>query len=249
MAASLNAPGPPPAPHAPPPAYQSDPGYVNANNTYNQQETDLQAFLNANRSQALIQFGAPSLLHGLGFNVDPNTASAAAANPYSIYALLGKGRDEATRGITNNLAARGLLHSGDYGFLNGKNAQNYGQGLYTAEQQLLAALSGQYQSYLQQHSANQQARDSAQQQAYQWYLANPPPATSQDALYGLGTGGAQGDAAAALARLLSPTTLLRTLDDRQWRDAGGSSTPPPAAPAPAPSPGPAPIGNLTNLLK
>ncbi len=131
------------APANPAGAIISDPGVALANLQRAQTVEQANAGLNAARSQALIGFGAPDLVKGLGFTVDPNTAAAASANQYSTVANLGHQQNILHRHLLNSLAGRGLLHSGDLGYQTGEQTRNYGQALYGAQSNLLDQL-GQY---------------------------------------------------------------------------------------------------------
>ena len=131
------------------------------------------AYLRQGRSQALINYGDPGLAQALGLEVDPNTASAASANQFSTLAQLGRQNERGVRGIFNSLAGRGLLHSGDTGYLQGQQALTQGQNLYNAYQGLLGNLNQQLGGYL---GTTQQANDAYTQallQAFAQLGANP----------------------------------------------------------------------------
>lgn len=76
-----------------------------------------------------------------------------AGNPYSILNLLKQSDADNTRAYMNNLAARGILRSGETGYQAGQEAKLYGQALYKAQQELAALLSGYQQDYLGEQSA------------------------------------------------------------------------------------------------
>lgn len=141
---------PRPRPAAPNPlaGVITDPSVVQAGLARNQTLGNANALLRQQRSQALIGFGSPTLAASLGGAVDPNTAAAAGANPYSTVAGLTHANDLARRHIINSLAARGLAHSGDLGYLQGEQARGYGQSLYDAQNQLLDQLNQQLGAYL-----------------------------------------------------------------------------------------------------
>ncbi len=142
--ASLNAPAAPSGVGVGNPygVYGQDPGVVAAQQQRDAQKANANALLRQNRSQALINFGDPSLVKGLGFGVDPNTAAAAGANQYSIVHQLHQSDADATRAYLNSLAARGILNSGETGYQAGEESKRYGQALNNAIQQLLSQLGG-----------------------------------------------------------------------------------------------------------
>jgi hypothetical protein len=161
---SVNAPNPAPAPvpqqqpvnlsnpsGSPgglPAAAATDPGLSAAAALAARMKAQADAALRAQRSQALINFGDPSLLKGLGFAVDPSVLAAAKANQYSFVNMLHQSDADRTRQFMNSLAARGILHSGETGYQTGQESKWYGQNLYGAEQALLANLGGYLQNYL-----------------------------------------------------------------------------------------------------
>jgi len=113
------------------------------------------------------------LAQALGEAVDPNTAAAAQANQYSTLANLGYQQDTAHRQLLNNLAARGLLRSGDLGYKQGQQARQYGQARYNAYNDLLGQLNSSLGGYL---STAQNANDQYLQsllQAFSLYGQNP----------------------------------------------------------------------------
>lgn len=120
----------------------TDPSVVQAGLARQQTIQDANAALRQQRSQALIGYGSPDLARSLGDTVDPNTASAAGANQYSVLANLLHQQQTGRRGILNSLAGRGLLASGDLGFQEGELARGYGQASYDALNNLLGQLSG-----------------------------------------------------------------------------------------------------------
>jgi hypothetical protein len=139
----------------------TDPQVVLADSARQRAIQAANAVLRQQRSQALIGFGSPELARSLGDTVDPNTAGAAGANQYSVLANLLHQNQGLHRGLLNNLAGRGILHSGELGFQEGEQARGYGQALYGAQQSLLAQLS----DYLGANLGSQQSANDAYQQA------------------------------------------------------------------------------------
>lgn len=170
---SLPAPAPSPVTKAPNSPIFNDPGYVAAAAAARAAQQQANAQLAAARSRALIDFGDPSLLSGLGFAVDPNTAAAAKANQYSFLAQLHRAEATRRRGILNSLAARGILNSGETGYQQGQEGIWEGQQTYNAEQALLDRLNTYLNNYLNSTNAAQANVNAALQQAYANYAANP----------------------------------------------------------------------------
>lgn len=151
----------------------TNPAVAQADLSRNQAIQQANAYLRQGRSQSLINYGDPGLARALGINVDPNTEAAAQANQYSTLAQLGRQNEQATRGIFNNLAGRGLLHSGDLGYLQGQQALGNGQNLYNAYQGLLGDLNQQLGSYLGTTQSANDAYTQALLQAFAQLGANP----------------------------------------------------------------------------
>lgn len=147
----------------------SDPGYVAATLAQQKGNQLANAALRQQRSQALINYGDPSLAGSLGFAVDPNTAAASSANQYSTVAQLLRAHQRAQAGITAGLAGRHILHSGALGQQLGNEAHAYGQSRYDAQQQLLQQLNAYLQNYLGSTQASQDAVTQALLQAYPNY--------------------------------------------------------------------------------
>lgn len=76
--------------------------------------------------------------------------------------------------IVNNLAARGLIRSGDLGYREKESAYQFGNQQQDLRQAILDKLAGYTQSYLQQKQALQAAVLQAMQGAYANAAANPP---------------------------------------------------------------------------
>ena len=76
-------------------------------------------------------------------------------------------RDLAHRAILNRLAARGILRSGDLGYQEGQQAQNFADSSYDINQNVLQQLAGYWQQYLQQKNALRGVVDNAMTTAYQ----------------------------------------------------------------------------------
>lgn len=169
---------PGPAPLVPYSPVFQDPGYVAARAAAMAAQQQANDQLRAARSRALIDFGDPSLLSGLGFAVDPNTAAAAKANQYSFIAQLHRAEQTRRRGILNSLAARGILNSGETGYQQGQEGIWEGQQMYNAEQALLDRLNSYLNNYLNANNAAQSGVSQALQNAYQNYINHPELFTS-----------------------------------------------------------------------
>lgn len=102
----------------------------------------------------------------------------------SILSRLDTQHANAGRNIINQLAAHGMIFSGDTGYRQGVENQQYGNNIYDAKSNLLGSLNQDYQSYLGQKNSLQQMLTNAIQQGYYNQLAN-----AQYAGYGGGGGG------------------------------------------------------------
>ncbi len=134
--------------------WQTDPGYLAAQNSYQRMLAQQKAWLQQQQLQAQGAFNG-------------------AGNQFSYMAQLGRSDADRTRGYQNNLAARGILNSGEYGYQAGEEARWKAQQQYDGEQQLLAALNGYQQQYLGAVGGAQDSLNSALQQAYQNYQNDP----------------------------------------------------------------------------
>lgn len=76
-------------------------------------------------------------------------------------------RELARRALINRLAARGILRSGDLGYQEGQQAQNFADSSYDINQNVLQQLAGYWQQYLQQKNALRGVVDNAMTTAYQ----------------------------------------------------------------------------------
>lgn len=168
-------------------AIKKDPLYVLAQQ---QAEAARQAAiqgLRAAQQRALIQYGGvPTLPNGLGFDLtnalDPTTRSLIQQNTAAHLSTESQIADQYQQGYSsaiNNLAARGLLHSGETG--NQLNLLQRGrqQAEYGATQQLLDALTGQWGGYAQSEAQRQNdvlaAMNAAVSRLLQYPDLNPGP--------------------------------------------------------------------------
>jgi hypothetical protein len=171
------------------PPLDQNPGVVAARNAQAQGTALAKKRLAAARRAAIIRFGLnpkdEGVLKGLGFAVDPTDIAAAEENYRSGNALLArldKQNELANRNITNNLAARGMLFSGDTGYLAGQQASAYGNQMYDAQNQLTDYLGQIAAQELDQEIAYQQAVDQALADAWAYQQ-------QQNAQYGAGAAG------------------------------------------------------------
>jgi hypothetical protein len=165
-------PAPKPAPN-PLAGILTNPGVVLAGMNRDQTLGNANALLRQGRSQALINYGDPGLARSLGVAVDPNTAAAAQANQFSTTANLAHQNQIAGRNLLNNLAGRGLIHSGELGYQQGEQARSYGQASYNDAQNLLASLNQQLQGYTSTTQGAQNAYLNALLGAFGTYGTNP----------------------------------------------------------------------------
>jgi hypothetical protein len=156
--------------------FLTDPGYLSAlaaEQTGSQQADNA---LRAAQEQAVVQFGDPSLAQAAGLNINPLTASMAAANTAagtSTVAGYQRTRDENQQNILDSLAAHGMLDSGQTGYATTRNQEAYGRDVYGG---LQAALSGLNTAAATDVSAKQGLHSdvtNALLGAYQTYVQNP----------------------------------------------------------------------------
>lgn len=133
---------------------QSDPLYQQALAQINAAAGSDKSALQQAVNQLMIQYGiTPDLQHaagqlGLGGGalahllsmVDPATAKAAAENTAqgtSVLGALGRAYQTQLAGIKGNLAARGMLDSGENAFQMGQSGLKYNQGVYNSLSRML----------------------------------------------------------------------------------------------------------------
>jgi hypothetical protein len=134
------------APAAAPPSgnpWDTDPGYLAALAAEQSGSQQADAALRAAQEAAIVGYGDPSIAAALGLTVSGNTAAAARANYLAGNSTLA--RLDRTHGLNqqasiNNLAAHGILFSGETGYQRGQIDQNYGNNVYDAQQALLSGL-------------------------------------------------------------------------------------------------------------
>jgi hypothetical protein len=177
-AGGYGAPAPPPAaPTAPkPPNFWTNPGVQNAQNAENLGLSQLEAMLKQAREQMIIRFGDPALAGLAGFGLDPQAGTFAQQNYLSGNADLAKidrAQQQRRKAIVDRLAGRGIIDSGDLGYLQGEANTTYGNEVYDARQQVLAKLNELMSNYLGQKNQLHSGTLDAYQAAYQSFLANP----------------------------------------------------------------------------
>jgi hypothetical protein len=132
-------------------------------------------------NQRIVAYGDPSLAAQAGFGLDSQAAAFARQNYLSgngQLARLDKAHEQARRTIINQLAAHGLLDSGDTGYQVGGADQTYGNSVYDAQQQALADILGYRNSAQSQRDALHNAKVAALENAYQWYIDHPAAAAA-----------------------------------------------------------------------
>ena len=174
--------------------FETDPGFLAALAAEQAGTQQLDAALRAAQMQAIVQFGDPGLAQQAGFSLDPATAAMAQQNTQagnSTVAQLGRQRDLNQQGIQNQLAAHGMIFSGDLGYRTGQNQQAYGQELYNQSQGVLQSLAGLSRDNLAQKQGLRSGTVGALTSAYAGAVENP-------AMWGaIDDGGAAGAANAA----------------------------------------------------
>ncbi|HEY5987785.1 MAG TPA: hypothetical protein VIV12_15630, partial [Streptosporangiaceae bacterium] len=135
------------------------------------------AALLAQQKRAIIQFGEQIP----GTDVGKEALGSALQNTQaglSITARVNQAHQDAIRQLTNTLAARGLLRSGETGYQTGREHLAYGTAQYDARQKVLDYLSGIQSAYDQAQQQRQWALAQAAMQAAQsvpQYPVIPPP--------------------------------------------------------------------------
>lgn len=136
----------------------------------------LDAWMKAQREREIIQAGDPALAGMAGFGLDPQAGVFAQQNYLSGNADLARvdrAKEMAKRAIINKLAARGIIWSGDLGYLEGEANIDFGNQEYDVRQAVLKRLSDLMGQYLQQKQALKQSTLAAYQQAYADRAVNP----------------------------------------------------------------------------
>lgn len=181
-AGAVAAAGGPPVPPVQPPTQNLQglvngfPGVSNALALEQEGLSQLDANLNQQRQQAIINFGDPALAQLAGFGLDPQAGAFAQQNYLSgnaTLARLDKAHQLAAQGVINTLASHGLLNSGDLGYQEGQENQNYGNNVYDAQQSVLQQLASLYNNYLTSRYGLENNANQAQLDALTSYLSNP----------------------------------------------------------------------------
>jgi hypothetical protein len=157
--------------------FSTDPGYLAALAAEQTGSAQADAALRAARISALVNFGDPSLASAFGVeNLDPLTAAMAqqaTTSGVSTLAQLQRQRDLTQANTVNQLAAHGLVRSGDLGWRSGQNAQDYATSLYNAQQGVLGSLADLARNTAAQKQQLQTNTVGALTSAYNTYIANP----------------------------------------------------------------------------
>lgn len=156
--------------------FETDPSFLAALANEQAGTQQLDAALRAAQEQAIVRFGDPGLAQAAGLALDPLTAAMAQQNTQSgnsTLAQLQRTRDQNQMALQNNLAAHGIINSGDLGYRTGQNQRNYGTSLYNTQQDLLAGLAGLASDTAAQKRGLRSSTTSALTDAYDRYVANP----------------------------------------------------------------------------
>jgi hypothetical protein len=150
------------------------------------------AGLNEGRQRLVINYGDPALADMAGFGLDPQAGAFARQNYLSGNSTLSridKQHHLAAQAIINQLAAHGILNSGDLGYREGQENQGYGNNIYDAQQSVLDQLRQLTQGYLSSREGLHQHVIDAMNAALQAYMQNPD---AYAATFGGGNGGTGG---------------------------------------------------------
>ena len=157
--------------------YNTDPGYLAALAAEQAGSAQLDAAERQARISALVNFGDPGLAQAFGVgDLDPLTAAMtqqATTSGVSTLAQLQRSRDLTQASTVNQLAAHGLIRSGDLGWRTGQNQQNYATDLYNAQQGVLGTLADLARTTATEKQKLQTNTVGALTSAYNTYVANP----------------------------------------------------------------------------
>src|SRR5215831_24159 len=161
----------------PPFDFSTDPGYLAALAAEQAGSAQLDASMRAAREQAVVRFGDPGLAAAFGIgDLSPLTAAMAqqaTTSGISTLAQLNRQRDLNQQNLQNQLAAHGLIRSGDLGWRTGQNQQNYAVNLYNQQQSVLDQLASAAASTASQKQTLHTNVVNALTKAYQTYVGNP----------------------------------------------------------------------------
>jgi hypothetical protein len=214
---------------------ENDPAYQQLKTTLSAQGIASASQLRSAIQQALIQFGAvPDLPGDVAKNAGLDTAGTAAlasGNPFSVLAQFAQKYQQDQQQTENQLAARGILSSGETGFQLGKLGQANALGQYNATNSLLGSIGTLNDQYVagRQAAAQALAQGASTAEANQVGM-NPQPT------------GATG----AVTATYDPNTKTWVDSSGNHYDQGGNpvtvtpSTAPPPTPTPIPTPTAAP---------
>lgn len=157
--------------------FETNPGYLAALAAEQSGSQQADAALRAAQEAAIVGYGDPSIAAALGIgNVSENTAAAARANYLagnSSLARLDKQKGLNQQGLQNNLAAHGIIRSGELGYQTGEIGRNYGNAVYDTQQQLLSGLNAASQQALATKAGLKSNTVGALTSAYDLYVQNP----------------------------------------------------------------------------
>lgn len=128
------------------------------------------------RSQAIINWGDPSLAQDAGFNLDPTVSASAyqnTVNGNSVLSRLQRSLDSNRKSVIDRLASQGILFSGDLGYGMSEADKTYGNQQYAARQDMLAQLESYLSDYMTQKSTLEEEVRKAYETAYSNFLSNP----------------------------------------------------------------------------
>lgn len=156
--------------------FDGDPGYAGATATEQLGIPSINNQLQNLIAQRIVAYGDPSLAAQAGFGLDPQAAAFARQNYLSgngTLARLDRSHEQARQQIINQLAAHGLIDSGETGYQVGNADQSYGNQVYDAQQQALADILGYRNSAQGQLSSLHAATLAALENAFTNYANNP----------------------------------------------------------------------------
>lgn len=146
---------------------QNDPYFAQIRDMLSAQSQSEAAQNQSQLGQAFINFGETPQ------GYDPTVAGAASNNPYSTLAQMKQAHEQNLRSERNQLAARGILQSGEHGYQMGQENNDYLQNQYQARTELLDFINGVQAAFAQNENNRQGQLVQAGQQAYQNQMGLP----------------------------------------------------------------------------
>lgn len=151
--------------------WASDPILVQAQAAWNRRMANAESSALGERQRLLVEYGSPELARSLLGQGGESYASAAEQNPFSVLANLRRGYQQNEQGLNEGLNQRNLFYSSTRGDELGRLATGYQGQQAEAAGGVQSALDAISQNLLSGRESAEDALLSAQQEAYQRWLA------------------------------------------------------------------------------